>query len=987
LFSLLGISYRTLLILIIGPVFSGFFVYIALHTLFIPAEISYPAAIIVFLLSLGLVIYYYRNLIIETKEPRPGPATAHDDSPVNINNCALTSRFFILTYFICILIVALGSNINRDIFVPWLQINPLQIVQLAAAITISFLSPGYAIISILDRDKWLGLLPKLLIAYLFSMFITGIISYITSSLGVDFLLTRTLLIVIHSCILAIFVILKYRKYRLIPEGKNFLYFFHYTFFSTSSLKNTFWQCITTLKKNGAQTLVFAGLFAFVILSTYYVYGGIIIGDQWFHHGRALSFLSGTFRSAAFLHENLNDPPFVPAFLAGFFSLSGTPSSNAYAAIDFLNMMPVFAFYYFFSRWVPRQKSKAALLASVLFTLSSGFGWIYLLDSSANVEMTSEKDSLDIFNDARIKSFDIFQPSSFVVVENPSITSPLIVVSLPAGLVLFGLIVEGRNFARSNMGKISYVVILTIISLVGGLSHTEFYLFVIVSAVLTLIFGLCGRNPIFIALVLSISLTILANVLPGQYFTAIKILGIPVTYLVLAFTGLTWALSYLRSSSVILFPKRLLLKISHFIQTGIMPSQRLFGRSIRLFLVIILVSLTAYLYVFTFLVWGDLSVKDVQLQTSRDGQQEIPWYLYPMKLGLCGLLGLSYLISYLIRPFENRIFVFGIIIVIALGTGTYYDEHRFSKYMMIGFVGFSAILVYDLLAKASANSKGKVIESGKLSLIFVSVITSLVVVTAGFSVVLYTSYGVLAMADHYPPLERDSPKRHFPPLSEINMFKFLFNDVSRNKKNYNIVTSPDEYKIRQDGFAGKLEAFVGIPTTKLLRGQDVLKASSQEQFYDLLNHTNSKYIILKNEDVFSGHNYTESGKKRSGLTEDRSFEPTRLSVENFHKVYQDRDYTVVLVPDRLITLTEEPDDIRSIKVSGEKSPDNEKTPRKSDTMIKIPGDLSERAKHKRIEVHWQKVMGSPTSIFVAVSISISITALIVGTNISSLRRQK
>ena len=504
-------------------------------------------------------------------------------------------------------------------------------------------------------------------------------------------------------------------------------------------------------------------------------------------------------------------------------------------------------------------------------------------------MTSEQDSLNIFNDARIKSFDIFQPSSFVIVENPNITSPLIIISLPAGLVLLGLMVEGRYFTGSNRGKISYLVIITTVSLLGGLSHTEFYLFVLVSVVLTLIFGLKGRDFIFIALVLSMSLTLLADVLPGNYFTAIRILGIPVTYLVLVFTVVIWALSHLRTSMAARFSRRIVTEITQFVQNTIAKGRRIFGRSARIALLIILVSITAYLYIFTFVVWGELSLGDVKLQTSRNGQQEIPWYLYPMKLGVCGLLGLSYVISYLFRPFDKRIFVFGILIVMAFITGPYYDEHRFSKYIMIGFVGFAAILVYDLLSTASVNRKPKVKEK-KLSLIFISLITSLVVVTAGLSVILYTGYGALAMANHYPPFEKDSPKRHFPPLSEINMFKFLFNDIARSKKNYNIITSPDEYRIRQDGFAGKLEAFVGIPTTKSLQGQDVLKTTSIEQFYDMLNNTKSKYIILKNDEILSRNNYTESGQTDVG-----TIEPARIAFENFHTVYQDKNYTVRLVP--------------------------------------------------------------------------------------------
>ena len=71
--------------------------------------------------------------------------------------------------------------------------------------------------------------------------------------------------------------------------------------------------------------------------------------------------------------------FSPHLLSGFFNLSDLPSVNAYVSINFLNIMPILAFYYFFTSWIPQNKRRAALLATTLFVLSSGFGWIYAID--------------------------------------------------------------------------------------------------------------------------------------------------------------------------------------------------------------------------------------------------------------------------------------------------------------------------------------------------------------------------------------------------------------------------------------------------------------------------------------------------------------------------------------------------------------------------------------------------------------------------------
>ena len=121
-----------------------------------------------------------------------------------------------------------------------------------------------------------------------------------------------------------------------------------------------------------------------------------------HHGRALLFISGIFRDIANSSQDDLYPPFLSAFLAPFISLSGNPSVNAYASISFLNIIPVLAFYYFFTRWfgssstnsinkysnrsnaIPgRLQRDAGLLACTLFVLSGGFGWIYALSMATD----------------------------------------------------------------------------------------------------------------------------------------------------------------------------------------------------------------------------------------------------------------------------------------------------------------------------------------------------------------------------------------------------------------------------------------------------------------------------------------------------------------------------------------------------------------------------------------------------------------------------
>ena len=47
---------------------------------------------------------------------------------------------------------------------------------------------------------------------------------------------------------------------------------------------------------------------------------------------------------------------------------------------------------------------------------------------------------------------------------------------------------------------------------------------------------------------------------------------------------------------------------------------------------------------------------------------LPWYLYPVKFGLVGLLGLAFVVSYIFKKFEKEIFVFGMVALIAFLAG-------------------------------------------------------------------------------------------------------------------------------------------------------------------------------------------------------------------------------------------------------------------------------------------------------------------------------
>jgi hypothetical protein len=792
-------------------------------------------------------------------------------------------------------VTAFFSSRNFDIFVAWEQITPSQWVQIVAAICMSFFIPGYALIKVLEVNNRLKTLPKLLFSYVFSILITGFIGYVSGIAGFDSSETKNLLLVFYVIILALFFTSLWLKSSRKRNVKAVLK----RKFSDGFVINSKSNFLDQIRNNFPQILVFGCLFAFVILSSYILYGGTLVGDQWFHHGRALLFMSGSLQSAVLQGTDIEYPSFFSAFLAAFFALSGSPTANAYVTINFLNIMPVFAFYYFFVSWVPTHTARAGLIASVLFMLSAGFGWIYVVSIAETSESSSSSDlsMLNILDEARIRTFDIFQPSTFVGVDHPGITSPLLIIGLPAGLVLLGIIKE-HGKGEPYLSRVGYAVFIFVVTLVGILAHSEFFLFIIIVSFLILAFKLRHSNIVFGALIIAIVFPTVLQLIGFKTEYSIfnnEIYGFPLVPIVLAFVSIVWSLSVARNWLADRFevsPKFRIHSVERIKEMKLIRRPLWRKKRIMVITAISIVSLVAYFYIFSFFIWKELSLEDIQVQTSTLGQRNIPWYLYPMKLGFTGLLGIAFLLSYLFRRFEKEIFVFGVIALVSLVIGPYYDEHRFSKYVMMGMAGFASLLLFDIIVK---NKSVLHTSASARKPLVLGIILGLTVTLSGLSVFMYWGYAALAMENDFKPYSTDLPKREFPSNQEIEMLSFLYGH-SINGKN-GVVIPVDQYDIDREGFAGKLQAFAGIPYYRILQGKSVLGSNTIEGLYNLLNSTNTRYIMVsKNDTDAMSIDTTNEGANRTGFSP--ITEPVRFVTNNFEIAYQNSDYTVLSVPHNL-----------------------------------------------------------------------------------------
>lgn len=304
-------------------------------------------------------------------------------------------------------------------------------------------------------------------------------------------------------------------------------------------------------------------------------------------------------------------------------MSDSPPINAYVAINFLNIMPIFGVYYFFTKWISKHRRRAAVLASTLFMLSSGFGWVHILDMAVREPIASFS-AKEIFELGSAKTHDVRTPTTFMGVGHPTPTIPLLIITLPSGLVLLGIIKDNRRIS-----KLQYITFLVVIVITGIFSHPESYLFIIIASILLLSFRLPNKSFIFASFLFAFFIAFLVNHFsPESYYTAIEILGAPHLALSFFFVCLVWIISI----------SGIIAKIHYFFK-NIMKISKKFPLNYRsrLVLQIVTVSVVAYLYLFTFLVWDQLSADDIRAQIGSNTASDIPWYLYPMKLGTTGSL--------------------------------------------------------------------------------------------------------------------------------------------------------------------------------------------------------------------------------------------------------------------------------------------------------------------------------------------------------------
>ena len=255
---------------------------------------------------------------------------------------------------------------------------------------LSFFMPGYALMLIITKNENINPVAKILFAYLVSILISGMMGHVFALyLDIPISESKDLLVTIHLAILIHFhCLLSKVRFDWNHTQKDYRTLSKIVSYITSKV-------IFFVRFKISEILIFGSLFTLLVISTYYLFGGITIGDQWFHQGRAFSFhVRFHKRSCSFSGRSIISTLSISSACGSHDSI-GLPLVNAYASIAFLNITSILCILLLFIYMDTLQYAEGKMIASTLFATGSGFGWIYVLGLTVTTNpVVSEKSVLE-----------------------------------------------------------------------------------------------------------------------------------------------------------------------------------------------------------------------------------------------------------------------------------------------------------------------------------------------------------------------------------------------------------------------------------------------------------------------------------------------------------------------------------------------------------------------------------------------------------------
>jgi hypothetical protein len=652
---------------IIGLFFSSLVAVIFWKILMVPERFFIaPMIAIIFFLA-------YRYVVREEKE------VSYNSASSRLRK-ALFSCFVVLSVLSVLLIHPITETVE---FISWNAIPPLNILRLLLSSFLTLFSPGYMTLSLMDKNGKLTATEKMLVSILISLLILPFLGLLSFALGSSIQQFGIFSIILLNVIL------------LMP----------YIFINRERPKNS-----EKISFGLNEKLVLISLLVFMsilMLAKFSLNLTWDYGDVNGYFGYSVSFTKGVLPLSP-IGPGSSYPYWPFVFLAQFFIVSGVPYVNAFQFISILiTFLPIFSFYVMVSAFFEKSRhKKIPIIATLLGFFGEGLGLILganLLASSQAVQ-------------SLYKLFDIMARtnSGYLV---PAFYSagmyPLYTYTLTSVFALIWLIYSKR---ANKLGNLRYGLIPVMIAL-GYFAHVaEIVFFLIIFLASILIFkreDVSSYRKCAISIFVGLILIALPDIiLKGSFYTegnTFTYYGFSLYYAALALAVLAVFSSFIKNY---LRTRPINIEITH--------------NKTRALKIACLSAIT-YFYGLSLIIWAQVYVTYGNLPTEM---HTVPWYVWPDRLGIIGLLalpGIIYLVHKNKSIKEYSFFILLILISFLIARvlhlyPSFYYEDRLTFFIMIPTVILAAYTIVKLgqtlLKHVQGNSKS-IIIGFVLSMILVS----------------------------------------------------------------------------------------------------------------------------------------------------------------------------------------------------------------------------------------------------------------------------
>jgi len=727
---------------------------------------------------------------------------------------------FLLLYLLSIILVILVPPINSQ-FLEWCNIPILNWLRLFSAICLSTFFPGYVIFRIIERKRKISRVDQFLFSCLLSLFFVPLSSYIQILLvgGIGKFGTQVLIG------FAVFFLLLF----FISARKEFT-------------KRGRQEYLLIIKKNDFfEFLALLCIVAFILLGTYAMalgsYPPIRIADPWDHYGCSLHLLKEFPTYVSFgLFEARAWPFYVwwyYMYVSSFFVLSGFPTINAYAVLTFLTALPVIAFYKMASSFLKERYPKLPITATTVL-LFLGFGWI----GTQYLKMTYSQpiNLFDILSIAGNKSMDIYWFVRFF----PYFLAPM-QIGFSSFFVLLGLLASDKTSSTTRY------FLITIFVALGYLMHIAETPTLIFTFALLFFFyrrHLPARaDRALLSVVLGMLVVLAIDLLaPGKFYTVLPNPEPTGSELI---PSMAFIISIV-APIIIIFSHKFIERILWVTRAylGKLSSYTPFTKYSKIPKVCF--SLAAiYLYFLSLAVFFYILPQSWDVETTFDffGVGITPWFFYPLRFGINGILGLIGFIYVLFNKGIRRYFVpvyCFLILFVSLSVflphfkwgGGLYSAQRALAYLLFASAILSAYTILELFRKLKGSLR---LRNGGKKVIASFMLATIICIGVASTVQLF-EYETL-----YP---KTYPEYYEIDLTELEALDFLRNNVPSNST---ILTATFHSQYRITSFAGikHPEPFLEMYGDK---ESFLLNTTSPETLFLLLKRFNVKYVYLAQRDI-------------------------------------------------------------------------------------------------------------------------------------------